>query len=81
MMQPIGFEQRDRGKDGEISRSHGTTQMWALRKIYGRKFGAANYDNAMLSEVLSRLDITSLSQLYRDHEGGTLGSKIQEATR
>jgi hypothetical protein len=80
-MQPIGFEQRDRGKDAEISRSHGMTQIWVLRKIYGRKFGSANYDNATLSEVLPRLDITSLSQLYRDHEGGTLGSKIQEATR
>ena len=43
-----------------------------LRKTYGPGFAAGCKDDEKLSDVLHKLDETSLSQLIRDHEAGHL---------
>jgi hypothetical protein len=63
---------KDRNKDGEISGKHGNTLIRALRKIYGQSFAAGYPETEKLSEVLLKLNETSLSQLRRDHETGHL---------
>jgi hypothetical protein len=47
-----------------------------LRKIYGLSFAAGYPETEKLSEVLHKLNETSLSQLRRDHGTGHLEHKI-----
>jgi hypothetical protein len=68
----MAFDARHRDKNGEISRKHGNTLIRTLRKTYGQGFAAGCADDAKLSDVLSKLDDTSLSHLIRDHEAGHL---------
>jgi hypothetical protein len=66
------FDTRHRDRNGEISRKHGNTLIRTLRNTYGPGFAAGCADNAKLSDVLSKLDETSVSHLIRDHEDGYL---------
>ena len=68
----MAFETRSRDKNGEISRKHGDTLIRTLRRTYGPGFAAGCTDDAKLSDVLSKLDETSLGHLFRDHEAGYL---------
>ena len=52
-----------------------------LRKAYGQSFAAGYPETEKLSEVLFKLNETSLSQLRRDHETGHLQRKIANALR
>jgi len=52
-----------------------------LRKIYGQSFAAGYPDTEKLSEVLLKLNETSLGQLRRDHETGHLEHKIANASK
>jgi hypothetical protein len=63
---------RYRDKNADISRKHGNTLMRTLRKTYGLGFAPGCADHAKLSDVLTKLDGPSLTQLIRDHEAGTL---------
>ena len=65
----------------EISAKHGNTLIRTLRKVYGQSFAAGYPDTEKLSEVLLKLNETSLSQLRRDHETGHLGHKITKASK
>ena len=65
-------EARHRDQSGEISQKHGNTLIRTLRKTYGESFAPGCADNAKLSDVLSKLDDTSLGHLIRDHEKGHL---------
>ena len=60
-MSKAGFDNRHRNKDGEISGKHGNTLIRTLRKIYGQSFAAGYPDTEKLSEVLLKLNETSLS--------------------
>ncbi|WP_315750931.1 MULTISPECIES: hypothetical protein [unclassified Bradyrhizobium] len=80
-MKEPGLDGRHRDKDGEISRKHGNALIGTLRKIYGKSFAAGYPDTAKLSEVLSQLNETSLSQLRRDHGTGHLEHKITQASK
>ncbi|MGJ4943023.1 hypothetical protein ACQR1W_20765 [Bradyrhizobium sp. HKCCYLS1011] len=80
-MKEPGLDGRHRDKDGEISRKHGNTLIGTLRKIYGKSFAAGYPDTAKLSEVLSQLNETSLSQLRRDHSTGHPEHKISQASK
>ncbi|WP_316205500.1 hypothetical protein [Bradyrhizobium sp. SZCCHNS3004] len=80
-MKEQGLDGRHRDKDGEISRKHGNALIGTLRKIYGKSFAAGYPDTAKLSEVLSQLNETSLSQLRRDHGTGHLEHKITQASK
>ena len=75
-----GLDGRHRNKDGEISHKHGNTLLSTLRKIYGKTFAAGHPDTLTLSEVLLKLNETSLSQLRRDYETGHLNKKITKAS-
>jgi hypothetical protein len=75
-MSKAGLDKRHRNNDGEISSKHGNTLIRTLRKIYGQSFAAGYPEAEKLSEVLLKLNETSLSQLRRDHETGHLGRKI-----
>jgi hypothetical protein len=75
-MSKAGLDNRHRNKDGEISGKHGNTLIRTLRKIYGQNFAAGYPETEKLSEVLLKLNETSLSQLRRDHETGHLEHKI-----
>jgi hypothetical protein len=77
-MKETGLDDRHRDKDGEISKKHGNTLIGTLRKIYGKTFAAGHADTATLSEVLHKLNETSLSQLRRDHGTGHLAKKISK---
>ncbi len=68
----MAIDTRHRDKNGEISRKHGNTLIRTLRKNYGRGFASGCADEAKLSDVLAKLDETSLSHLVRDHEAGKL---------
>jgi hypothetical protein len=68
----MAIDTRHRDKNGEISRKHGNTLIRTLRKTYGPGFAVGCADDAKLSDVLAKLDETSLSHLIRDHEGGYL---------
>ncbi len=63
---------RHRDKNGEISRKHGNTLVSTLRKLYGRNFAPGCDDRESLSDVLHKLDETSLNQLVADHATGVL---------
>jgi hypothetical protein len=80
-MSKRGRDNRHRNKDGEISGKHGNTLIRTLRKIYGQSFAAGYPDTDKLSEVLLKLNETSLSQLRRDHETGHLEHKIASASK
>ncbi|WP_316228891.1 hypothetical protein [Bradyrhizobium sp. SZCCHNR1070] len=80
-MKEPGLDGRHRDKDGEISRKHGNALIGTLRKIYGKSFAAGYPDTAKLSEILSQLNETSLSQLRRDHGTGHLEHKITQASK
>jgi hypothetical protein len=80
-MSKPGLDHRHRNKDGEISGKHGNTLIRTLRKIYGQSFAAGYPDTDKLSEVLLKLNETSLSQLRRDHETGHLEHKIASASK
>lgn len=80
-MKEPGLDGRHRDKDGEIGKKHGNTLVGTLRKIYGKGFAAGYPDSATLSEVLTQLNETSLSQLRRDHGTGHLGHKIDHAPK
>jgi len=80
-MNKAGLDNRHRNHDGEISHKHGNTLIQTLRKIYGPSFAAGYPGTEKLSEVLSQLNETSLSQLRRDHETGHLEHKIANALK
>jgi hypothetical protein len=80
-MSKAGLDNRHRNKDGEISGKHGNTLIRTLRKVYGQSFAAGYPETEKLSEVLLKLNETSLSQLRRDHETGHLEHKIAKASK
>ena len=80
-MNKASLDNRHRNKDGEISGKHGNTLIRTLRKVYGQGFAAGYPDTEKLSEVLLKLNETSLSQLRRDHETGHLEHKIASASK
>jgi hypothetical protein len=80
-MSEAGVDNRHRNKDGEISGKHGNTLIRTLRKVYGQNFAAGYPETEQLSEVLLKLNETSLSQLRRDHETGHLEHKIANASK
>ena len=80
-MSKTNLDNRHSNHDGEISHRHGNTLVGALRKIYGQGFAAGYPETEKLSEVLHRLNETSLSQLRRDHETGHLAHKIAKASK
>jgi hypothetical protein len=80
-MSKPSLDNRHRNRDGEISGKHGNTLIGTLRKVYGQSFAAGYPETEKLSEVLLRLNETSLSQLRRDHETGHLGHKIANASK
>jgi hypothetical protein len=65
--------------DGAMTEKYGSTTLATLRKIYGKFFAAGHPDTLTLSEVLPKLNDTSLSQLRRDHDTGHLKKKISKA--
>jgi hypothetical protein len=75
MDQP-GLHGRHRDKNGELSKKHGNTLVRTLRKVYGQHFAEACSPDEKLSEVLHKLDESSLSQLVHDHEHGKLYEKV-----
>jgi hypothetical protein len=74
-MSKAALDNRHRNKDGEISSKHGNTLIRTLRKVYGQSFAACYPETEKLSEVLLKLNETSLSQLRRDHETGHFGTQ------
>jgi hypothetical protein len=80
-MSKANLADRHRNKDGEISGKHGNTLIRTLRKVYGQSFAAGYPETEKLSEVLLKLNETSLSQLRRDHETGHLEHKIASASK
>lgn len=80
-MTKASLDNRHRNTDGEISAKHGNTLVRTLRKIYGRSFAAGYPETEKLSEVLLKLNETSLSQLRRDHETRHLEQKIASASK
>jgi hypothetical protein len=80
-MKEQGLDGRHRDEDGKISKKHGNTLVSTLRKIYGQSFAAGHPDTATLSEVLHKLNETSLSQLRRDHGTGHLDKKIAKGSK
>ena len=80
-MSKPGLDGRHRNKDGEISGKHGNTLIRTLRKVYGQSFAAGYPETEKLSEVLLKLNETSLSQLRRDYETGHLEHKIANASK
>ena len=79
-MSKAGLDNHHRNRDGEISGKHGNTLIRTLRKVYGQSF-AGYPETDKLSEVLLKLNETSLSQLRRDHETGHLDRKIANASK
>ncbi len=67
-----GLDHRHRDKNGEISRKHGNTLVRTLRKTYGASFAKGCADDERLSEVLHKMDESSLTALVRDHHSGKL---------
>jgi hypothetical protein len=80
-MSKASLDNRHRNRDGEISGKHGNTLIRTLRKVYGQNFAAGYPETEKLSEVLLKLNETSLSQLRRDHETGHLEHKIAVASK
>jgi hypothetical protein len=65
-----------RDRDGEISRKHGHTLIGSLRTSYGGRFAKGRTDDEKLSDVLTKLDESSLFKLVRDHKAGMLPAKL-----
>lgn len=63
---------------GNIGEKHGDTIIATLRSIYGPSFAPDCQPTDMLSDVLAKLDETSLAQLIRDHRSGDLKRKLIE---
>jgi hypothetical protein len=80
-MSKAGLDSRHRTVDGEIGGRHGNTLIRTLRKVYGQSFAAGYPDAEKLSEVLLKLNETSLSQLRRDQETNHLEHKIAAASK
>jgi len=80
-MSKANLDNRHRNKDGEISAKHGNTLIRTSRKVYGQSFAAGYPDTEKLSQVLLKLNETSLSQLRRDHETGHLKHKITKVSK
>ncbi len=80
-MSKADLDNRHRNKDDEIRGKHGNTLIRTLRKVYGQNFAAGYPETEKLSEVLLKLNETSLSQLRRDHETGHLEHKIANASK
>jgi hypothetical protein len=55
------------------------TLVGTLRKIYGDTFALGESETAKLSDVLAKLQETSLTQLVQDHNAGHLESKVRTA--
>ena len=68
----MSFDTRPRDKIGEISRKHGNTLIRTLRNTYGSAFAAGCADDAKLSDVLAKMDESSLSYLHSDYDAGWL---------
>ena len=68
----MSVDTRHRDRNGEISRKHGNTLMRTLRKTYGPGFAGGCKDDERLSDVLHKMDESSLSHLIRDLEAGYL---------
>lgn len=77
----MSIEDRHRDKNGQISKKHGDTLVSTLRKIYGQSFAAGHPETAKLSEILQKLNETSLSQLHRDHDTMHLEKKIAQGSK
>ena len=60
---------------------HGNTLIRTLRKICGQSFAAGYPETEKLSEVLLKLNETSLSHLRRDHDTDHLEQKIANASK
>jgi hypothetical protein len=71
-MKEPSLDQRHGDQNGEINRKHGNTLVRTLRKIYGSEFAHGFHEDEKLSEVLHKLDESSLGQLVRNHFGGRL---------
>jgi hypothetical protein len=80
-MSKPGLDHHHRNKDGEISGSHGNALVRTLRKIYGKGFAAGHPETAKLSEVMLKLNETSLSQIRHDHKTDHLERKIANASK
>ena len=80
-MSKAGLDNRHRNRDGEISGKHGNTLIRTLRKVCEQSFAAGYPETEKLSEVLLKLNETSLSQLRRDLETGHLEHKIANASK
>ena len=80
-MSKAGLDSRHGKHDGEISHKRGNTLIGSLRKIYGQGFAAGYPATEKLSEILSHLNETSLSQLRRDYETGHIEHKIAKAMK
>lgn len=68
-------------EDSMSSGKHGNILVRTLRKVYGQSFAAGYPETEKLSEVLFKLNETSLSQLRRDHETSHLQHKIANASK
>ena len=79
-MSKVSLDNRHRNKDGEISGKHGNTLIRTLRSLRA-EFRSWLSRTEKLSEVLLKLNETSLSQLRRDHETGHLEHKIARASK
>ena len=75
----MSIDDRHRDKNGEISRKHGNTLLSTLRRIYGPSFADGESETAKLGDVLAKLHETSLTQLVKDHESGSLDEKVWKA--
>ena len=59
-----------------ISRKHGNTLVGTLRKQYGAAFAPGFKGTDKLSDILAKLDETSLTKLIKDHNAGVLAGHI-----
>jgi hypothetical protein len=61
-----GLDDRHRDTVGRIAQKHGNTLISTLRQTYGANFAEGEPGDAMLSDVLHRLDEPSLRQLLKN---------------
>lgn len=73
----MAIEARHRDKNGEISKKYGDALVRTFRKHYGPSFAKGYSEREKLSDVLDKLDESSLSRLIRDHKAGTLDLMCQ----
>ncbi len=79
MLNHHGFDGQNRSAPGRITAKHGQTRIGTLRQIFGRGFAETAPDSAKLKDVLHKLNMSSLSQLYRHVDDGSLDGKIKAA--